>query len=241
LALAAGCAAALAAGAKEPSPEERFPIRLIQGEKTEAARFFLEDYTLFRERRTEFRSTLKVYAYLFARLPLASDMIRALKIGKHKITEGPDGAYLIDTGSGVTGRFWIVHSGKGRKVIYGEGGYSGWLIRNLGGRASFAIAYTPARTDRGLVMKNHLMVFVKVDNVIVDFLIKSLDWMIRLLVRAQISQASSAAQKLTEAIAREPEKVYERLEKSLRIPTSALKAFRARFPGGRNKGLKNSD
>ena len=85
-------------------------------------------------------------------------------------------------------------------------------------------------------MKNHLMVFVKVDNIIVDFLIKSLDWMIRLLIRTRIRQASSAVQKLTEAIAREPEKVYKRLEKSLRIPTSALKAFRAHFPGDRNKG-----
>lgn len=72
MALAAGGGAALAAGAKEPPPEERFPIRLIQGEKTGAARFFLEDYTLFRERRTEFRSTLKVYTYLFARLPISS-------------------------------------------------------------------------------------------------------------------------------------------------------------------------
>ncbi len=236
LALAAGCGGAFAAGANEPPPEERFPVRLIKGEKTGAARFFLEDYTLFRERRTEFRSTLKIYTYLFARLPIASDMIRALKIGKYKITEGPDGSYLLDTGAGVTGRFWIVHNGKDRKVIYAEGGYSGWLLRSLGGRATFAITYTPARTDRSLVVKNHLMVFVKVDNVVADFLIKSLDWMSRLLVRTRIRQASSAAQKLTEAIAREPEKVYERLEKSLRIPTSALNAFRTSFPGDRNKG-----
>ena len=190
---------------------------------------------------------MKIYTYLFARLPIASDMIRALKIGKYKITEGPDGSYLLDTGAGVTGRFWIVHNGKDRKVIYAEGGYSGWLLRSLGGRATFAITDTPARTDRGLVVKNHLMVFVKVDNVVADFLIKSLDWMIRLLVRTRIRQASSAAQKLTEAIAREPEKVYERLEKSLRIPTSALNAFRTSFPGDRNKGggggggVKNSD
>ena len=58
MALAAGCGAAFAAGANEPPSEERFPVRLIQGEKTGAARFFLEDYTLFRERRTEIFAAL---------------------------------------------------------------------------------------------------------------------------------------------------------------------------------------
>ncbi len=219
------------AAESEPTPVSRFPIHLMNGKTGEAARRVLKDHTLFRERKSAFRSTSKVYDYLFKRLPLATDMLRVLEFGKYQIGHGPDGSYTIDSGTGVKGKFWILHDADGQKILYGEGGYSGWLIRNLGGRATVSVAYKPVQGKDGLVMKNHIMVFVKIDNVVVDFLVKALDWAIRIVVRSQVNQASSSTRKLAEAIAREPGKVYEKLRKSSVIPRPSLNEFRALFPG----------
>lgn len=94
----------------------------------------MKDHTLFRERKLTFRSTPKVYDYVFKRLPLATDMLRVLEFGKYKIGHGLDGSYTIESGTGVKGKFWVLHDVDGQKILCGEGGYSGWLIRNLGGR-----------------------------------------------------------------------------------------------------------
>ncbi len=67
------------AAESEPTPVSRFPIHLMNGKTGEAARRVLKDHTLFRERKSAFRSTSKVYDYLFKRLPLATDMLRVLE------------------------------------------------------------------------------------------------------------------------------------------------------------------
>ena len=66
------------------------------------------------------------------------------------------------------------------------------------------MAYKSVQGKDDLVMKNHIMVFVNIDNVVLEFLVKALDWVIRILVRSQLNQASSSTQKLTETITREP-------------------------------------
>ena len=191
----------------------------------------MKDHTLFRERKSTFRSTPKVYDYVFKRLPLATDMLRVLEFGKYKIGHGLGGSYTIESGTGVKVKFWVLYDADGQKILNGEGGYSGWLIRNLGGRAAITVAYKPVQGKNDLVMKNHIMVFVKIDNAVVDFLVKALDWVIRILVQSQLNQASSSTQKLTETIAREPGKVYEKLRKSLLIPRPVLNEFRDLFLG----------
>ena len=221
-------------GAETKSPERRFPEHFLKGEKADAARNVLSDYSLFRQRESVFHSTPKIYKYLFERLPLASDMIRALKFGKYKIAKATDGSFSIDTGAGVTGKFWIVHGEAQRKILYGEGEYNGWIIRRLGGRSIVMMTHRPGRDGDAVVMKNQMIVFVKVDNVVVEFFVKALDWLIRVLVRRQVRQASSAAQNLTEAIAREPAKVYEIFRKSPEIPKAALEGFRENFLSGKS-------
>lgn len=225
---------ASAGAADTGSPGERFPGRLLQGEKAEEARSILKDYSLRRERRSEFRATPQIYDYLFRRLPLASDMIRALAFGKYRIAESAEGGYTIDTGTGVRGKFWVLHDGERRKVLYGDGEYSGWIIRRLGGRAVVLMNYAPGRDGDETVMKNHMTVFVKIDNVVVEFFVKTLDWLIRLLVKKQLADASSSAQRLTEAIAKEPARVYETLRKSpeMEIHKAALEEFRRFFLAG---------
>ncbi len=213
----------------ELSPDARFPKNLLQGEKAAEARKLLEDYTLYRERSSKYQSNVKVYDYLWDRMPLAATMIRVLEFGTYKIDKLPDGSYALDTGSGVTAKFWIMDAGQRLKIIYGDGTYRGLIIRSLGGRATAAIGYTPDKDGEKTVVKNDLMVFVKVDNVVVDFFIKAFDWLIRLLVHNQIGQASSAAKKLTEAVAQNPDKVYEALRKSPEISREELEEFRRTF------------
>lgn len=238
LALAWGIAVGGTDGNKPPSEtspsENLFPKRLFQGEKADEAWSLLSDYSLVRERRSVFRTTTQVYDYLFARLPLASDMIRALKFGKQKVARLPDGSFSIDTGTRVIGRFWVLHDGERRKVLYGQGEYNGWIIRRIGGRSTVIMTHEPATDEDGVAIKNHMQVFVKIDNVVVEFIVKTVDWLIRLLVRKQLGEASSAARKLTEAIAREPAKVYEELRKSPEIPEPALAEFREMFLSGKS-------
>jgi hypothetical protein len=223
---------ALAAnGAEENSapPEARFPNHLLQGEKAAEARKLLKDYTLFRERSSTYQSSIKVYDYLWDRMPLSATMIRVLEFATYKIDKLPDGSYSLDTGTGVRAHIWIMDGGEGLKIIYGHGTYRGWLIRSLGGRATAAIGYKPEKDGDKTLVKNTLMVFVKVDNVVVDFFIKTFDWLIRLVVRNQIGHASSAAQKLTEAVAQNPAKVYDALRKSPEVSQEELEEFRQTF------------
>jgi hypothetical protein len=210
-------------------PEARFPKELLQGEKAAEARKILEGYTLFRERSSKYQSTMKVYDYLWDRMPLSATMIRMLEFGTYKISKLPDGSYSLETGTGVTATFWIMDGGEGLKIIYGNGTYRGWLIRSLGGRATAAIGYQPEKDGDKTLVKNTLMVFVKVDNVVVDFFIRTFDWLIRLVVRNQIGDASSAAKKLTEAVAQNPAKVYDALRKSPDVSQEELEEFRRTF------------
>lgn len=103
------------AAESEPTPVSRFPSHLMNGKIGEAARQILKDHTLFRERKSTFRSTPKVYDYVFKRLPLATDMLRVLEFGKYKIGHGLDGSYTIESGTGVKGKFWVLHDADGQK------------------------------------------------------------------------------------------------------------------------------
>lgn len=218
----------------EPTPISNFPAHLMRGKMGEAANQVLEDHTLFHQRKSAFQSTPRVYKYLWSRLSLASDMIRVLEFGKYKIASSSNGSYTIDTGTGVKGRFWLLYNGDGQKILYGEGGYSGWLIRNLSGRAIVSMSYNPIPEKEGIIMGNRMTVLVKIDNVVVDFLVKALNWIIRIKVRSQLDRASSSAQKLTEIIAKAPEKAYKKLRASSLIPQSTLNEFRHFFLSERN-------
>ena len=79
-----------------------------------------------------------------------------------------------------------------------------------------------------------MTVLVKIDNVVVDFLVKALNWIIRVKVRSQLDRASSSAQKLTEIIAKTPEKAYKKLRASSLIPQSILNEYRHFFLSERN-------
>ena len=97
----------------------RFPVSESphDGKIGEAVRQILKDHTFFREQKSTFRSTPKVYDYVFKRLPLATDMLRILEFGNYEIGHGPDGSYTIDSGTGVQGKFWVLHNADGQKIF----------------------------------------------------------------------------------------------------------------------------
>ena len=105
-----------------------------------------------------------VFEFLLDHPEFATRVTRVLKVARYRIWREADGLHL-DDGWGAVGRFDIVHTAGGRRVMYARGVYQKRLLPDIHGEAVVMIEYAarPGPEGKSLIVAS-VTGFVKLDS-----------------------------------------------------------------------------
>ena len=215
--------------ADSPLPEDRFPVNLVNKRDSLQVQEILGDYSIYREHKSHFASTPKVYRYLLNRLPLAATLIRILNFGKYKVTQHPDGTLTVDNQEGLVLKVRMLHKSDRQVVSYVEGIYKSWWTTGIQGWGAIWLHFSPKTLDGRPLMENGFSGFIKFRNPVVDFVAKVMDFFLRRLTRTEIERSQGAGRSLSELMAKDPAKVFSAMQKSPEVSSREIEEFRRVF------------
>ncbi len=199
-------------------------------------KFLLENYTVKRKwEGFSFKSKESVLAFLLDRIPLAASMARSLKLSRYIVEKNGDNSYHLDNQNGLTGTFKLVYSEGNTRIYRGEGEYNGWLIRGLKGWGFTYIHYRENVKDGETYVVNDFYSYFHVEESFTALLIKVVDTILRMLADKEINQSIEAARVLSETLAKEPQRLYEKMREDKFVTKAELEEFRKEFLGSENK------
>ncbi|MFQ6110769.1 MAG: hypothetical protein ACE5LX_01925 [Nitrospinota bacterium] len=193
-------------------------------------KFVLENYTVKRGwEGFTFRSKKSILLFLLDRLPLAASMARSLKLSRYVVLKKGENSYYLDNQNGLTGNFKLIYNKDNIRIYWGEGEYNGWIIRGLEARGFTYIRYRENVQDGKTYVVNDFYSYFHVEESITAFLIRVVDTILRLLADREINQSIEAARVVSEMLAKEPQKLYEKIREDKFITQRDLEEFRKEF------------
>lgn len=117
---------------------------------------------------------LDIVDYLLDHPEFATQMTRALKLGRYRIWRTADGLNL-DDGWGVTGLITPLYGGGGLRVVYAKGRYEQSVLPDIRGEAVIVLRYAGSPGPDGVpVVATSMEVFAKLDSTVLASLAGSL-------------------------------------------------------------------
>jgi hypothetical protein len=166
-----------------------------------------------------------VFEYLLDHPDFATQVTQALKVARYRIWRTSDGMAL-DDGWGTTGRFALVHSAAGRRVMYARGTYRHMLLPSINGEAIAMIEYdvTPAGAGRDLV---HATVsgFVRLDSALLAVAAKIAGPIAQRKADLEARRLMRTFARVSRAIEDNPADVLERLRQRPDVSARELDEF----------------
>lgn len=162
-----------------------------------------------------FRTTLRIYDYLLARLPLAATLGRLLALGPYIIEHTGPGTFRGTDQQNLSGTFREIGTANGHRVYLGRGRYDGQLFRGVTGRVLIVFRYEPLVLDDGQsAVANTVHCLVRLDNAILHALARVFGSVIHVLIEAKLQRAITVAKNLSERLAADPQAVYQAMTNS---------------------------
>lgn len=168
-----------------------------------------------------------VFEYLLNHLAFTTQAIRALRFGRLRIWQTPEGL-AIDEGWGTTGRLWVVYAADGTRVIYTRGQHQEALLPTIRGEMLLIIdyQYVPEVQGRDLV-KTNVAGFVKFDSRILNGAIRLGSGLAQNLADREARGLVKLIAKVSRAVEEDPAGVYAKLRERSDVPHAELEEFRA--------------
>jgi hypothetical protein len=217
-----GCSLGGSALAVPPPP---LPAGLSPGARAKVEQVAMGADVAARGEAKPFLTRRPVFEYLLDHPDFATHVTRALKLERIRIWRSEDG-YELDDGWGVTGRFWILHTADGVRVMRARGQYKKGFLPAIAGDAAIVIEYghTPHASGRILV-SSAVSGFVKLDS-------RLLAGGLRLASGLSQKKADKDAQnlmkvfaKVSKAIETSPASVYDKVRQQPGVPARELEEF----------------
>jgi hypothetical protein len=202
------------------------PADVAHGEQTRLAGIAQNASVKTRVDAEPFLTRRRVFEFLLDHPDFASQVTRALELGRLRIWPATEG-FFLDEGWGTTGTFRVVHAEAGRRVFYARGQHRLRMLPDIAGEAVVLIdyRYAPEGDRRDLVMTT-VAAFLKLDSRILGSMLKlggpiaqrKADHEARSLVRLFA--------KVSRAIEKDPTAVYARLRERSDVSQTYLEGFR---------------
>lgn len=201
------------------------PYELLADDRREEVREIIATHTIFRVLQDiEFKVDESILIFMMEHPVFLSATLRAMKIRDYLIKQGNDGMYLFDDRKGINGKFEVIYSSPGQKYYYVFGGYYGLFLK-LVGRGAILFEYRGVRGNppRAYVSVN---VYTRVDNIVLEFIIKILKPIIKPLMDKKIYKFIDETKNLAKEITLHPEKVYQTVKESGYANEAELEKFK---------------
>lgn len=210
--------------AREESKPD-IPYELFAAKRREEVKKIITAHTTYRViHDIEFKTDESVLIFMIDHPVFLSATLKAMKIRDYFVKYADNGMYLFDDQKGVRGKFEVIYHKPRLRYYYGFGGYYG-LILKLVGRTTVSFEYRGLKGNppRTLIDIN---VYTKIDNVIIDFLMKILKPVIIPLMDKKIYRFVEVTQKLANEITMHPKIVYQAIKESGDANRNELEEFR---------------
>jgi len=155
-----------------------------------------------------FATELGVMDALFDHPVLAATIARGMGFGDFYVAERGDATYRVREGRSIEATFGEIYREKGLRLYHIEGQYYGSFFIHLSGEALLLARYRPLESQ-GVEVKADAALCV--DNRFYGFLVSLFAPLFQQLVDMRFSSYMDVAKKLSEALARGPAGVYNRL------------------------------
>lgn len=203
--------------AATPFTETSAAGKLSSSSQEEAVRAVLSCALLSREiPAREFAGTPDLMDRLFDHPVLTADIVRGMGLGDFHVVEKGTGEYGVKEGRSIEADFTELPRPRGVRCYHITGQYYGSFFVHLSGRALLCARYSRVDDDR---VRVEVHAALCVDNRFYGFLVSLFPAFFNRLVDARFSCYMDIAERLTEALAGDPQQVYNHL-----ILTGALDA-----------------
>lgn len=114
----------------------------------------------------------EIFEYLLDHPEFATHVTQALRLARYRVWPTAQGLFL-DDGWGARGHFWLVHAGRGMRVMVARGEFQQMLLPSIGGEAVTMIEYGFTDQGRGRsVVRTTVSGFVRLDSRIAALVLK---------------------------------------------------------------------
>jgi len=230
---AALCLLALAAlpgaaqSAEELIPFEKLPVALRKElwrvAKKHTVRRRLPERSVACEEAT--------FHYLLRRLPLASRLVRHLKLGRYKITGAEDGSFHIDDDAGAAARCEIVHRDAHRLVIVARGHVDPTILPKVLGTGIIVVRTSQAE-DSTKGIQADCRVYFRVADRSLHMISRPFRKQLGRVIEKRLGLFVDCAVTIAALVAKNPKRVLAALAELDESP-ELQKDFAARFTSGR--------
>jgi len=156
----------------------------------------------------EYAGSAKLMDTIFDHPVLTADIVRGMGLGDFYVAEKGAGSYRVREGRSIEADFSEIYRARGVRLYRISGQYYGSFFIHLSGKALLCAGYRNTRDDR---VRVEVRAALCVDNRFYGFLVYLFPALFNRLVDSQFSGYMGIAGKLTEALAADPERVYNRL------------------------------
>ena len=226
LALAGASVVLLLSSARAGRPGPALPAEIPASERSRLTAV-TETASLATHAAAEpFVARREVFEYLLDHPEFAAHVTRTLRIARYRIWREADGLWL-DDGWGTVGRFSVVFTGNGTRVMHARGRYKHWLLPSIHGQAVVVIEYgvEPA-ADGQSVISAKVTGFVKLDNPLVEMASKLLSGAARAKAQREARQLVKVFARTTRGIENDPASVHALLRARPDVSRPELEEFR---------------
>ena len=211
---------------QEPGEEIKFkiPYELLADDRREEVRKIVATHTIFRFfKDLEYKADKTILKFMLDHPVFLSVTLKAMKIRNYLVKHGTDGMYVFNDRKGIIGKFEPIYTVPRKKYYYGFGGYHGMIFKLLGrGTLLFEYRGVGGNPRRTYVNAN---VYTKIDNVVLEILLKILKPIIMPLMDKKIYKFIEETQKLAREISIHPDKVYKIVKESGDADEKELEEF----------------
>lgn len=213
--------------ADEPNKGEAMPVpyELLAEHRRDDVKDVVTNYSIFRVfHNVQLKNDLSIARFMMDHPVFLSATLKSMKIRDYLVHRDNHGMYVFDDRKGVKARFETIYSTDGKRFYYGIAKHHGFFLKLLGrGMVALEFRGEPGDPAKTFVNAN---VYAKIDNVVIDLLIKILKPFVMPMIDRKIQKFIKETQKLALEISTHPGKVYETVKKSGLADEAELEQFR---------------
>ena len=167
----------------------------------------------------------EVFEYLLDHPEFATHVTQTLRLARYRVWPTAQG-FFLDDGWGARGHFWVVHAGRGTRVMVARGEFRQLLLPAIGGEAVTMIEYgfTPAAEGRS-VIRTTVTGFVRLNSRMAALVLKVGGSAAQQKADLEASRLMKVFARASRLIDETPAGVLEQLAQRPQIPRRELQEF----------------
>jgi len=172
-----------------------------------------------------------LHEFLLSHPDVGAALARVQGLGPYRVRRVGPGVFAGTDGEGVSTVLRILSEAPGRRVLHASGRYAARLFPDISGEALVLLTTRYEETGDGELAHGHLVVYARLDNRAIRWLLGVLRPLIGSVLDAKIAKAFLSESRAVDRLARNPDTLLARLGEDETLAPADVAAFGALLRG----------